>query len=250
MSLLFLIPQQNCSQSNASLPVQLKSATNSSCVLYNGIMHQALKIGASSEMAEKSLPKSKTSFSSVLDICPVTIKEEPTDEEFESTQNLRGQYAVVYEKEETKLPSIVNVCSSLETWNTIKNESQNIVQNNITTSEQSKLQKDKNESQNVVQNNITISEQSKLQKDLNVVQSNGTTLEQSRLQKDSDYQFLMSLLPELKRFPEDQKLCLKHDIRNLFMSRQTASKKQEQNKKRKNIYRDCGVLPLSTDWKL
>ncbi|XP_035217477.1 uncharacterized protein LOC118190800 [Stegodyphus dumicola] len=133
-----------------------------------------------------------------------------------------------------------------ETWNTIKNESQNIVRNNVTTSEQSKLQKDLN----IVPSNGTSLEQSKLQKDLNIVQNNGTSLEQSRLQKDSDYQFLMSLLPELKRLPEDQKLCLKHDIRNLFTSRQTATKKQEQNKKRKNIYRDCGVLPLSTDWKL
>ncbi|KAF8794860.1 hypothetical protein HNY73_002782 [Argiope bruennichi] len=66
---------------------------------------------------------------------------------------------------------------------------------------------------------------------------------------DEDYQFLMSLLPEMKRLPPEDKNSVKNRIKDVFLTNRLAANRIQYEKKSTNIYRDCGVLPISGGWK-
>lgn len=66
---------------------------------------------------------------------------------------------------------------------------------------------------------------------------------------DEDYHFLMSLLPELKRLPPNEKKNAKKKIQDIILTSRLISSKVQFEKRSTNIYRDCGVLPISGGWK-
>ncbi|KAG8177217.1 hypothetical protein JTE90_022091 [Oedothorax gibbosus] len=67
--------------------------------------------------------------------------------------------------------------------------------------------------------------------------------------EDEDYQFLMSLLPDLKQMPQEQKSQVKKQIKDLVLTSRLCSGRIAFRNSRNNIYRDCGVLPSLRDWK-
>ncbi|GFU26790.1 uncharacterized protein NPIL_492391 [Nephila pilipes] len=66
---------------------------------------------------------------------------------------------------------------------------------------------------------------------------------------DEDYRFLMSLLPALKRLPPNEKTVAKKKIQDIVLASRLISSKVQFEKRSSNIYRDCGVLPISGGWK-
>ncbi|GFX34303.1 BESS domain-containing protein [Trichonephila clavipes] len=66
---------------------------------------------------------------------------------------------------------------------------------------------------------------------------------------DEDYRFLLSLLPDLKRLPPNEKNAAKKKIQDIILTSRLISSKVQFEKRNTNIYRDCGVLPISGGWK-
>ncbi|GFY40499.1 uncharacterized protein TNIN_337531 [Trichonephila inaurata madagascariensis] len=66
---------------------------------------------------------------------------------------------------------------------------------------------------------------------------------------DEDYRFLLSLLPDLKRLPPNEKNTAKKKIQDIILTSRLISSKVQFEKRNTNIYRDCGVLPISGGWK-
>ncbi|GBM48759.1 hypothetical protein AVEN_24947-1, partial [Araneus ventricosus] len=97
---------------------------------------------------------------------------------------------------------------------------------------------------NVVINKPLI-EKRKLRKTVETKQLTVTEVDKN----DEDYQFLMSLLPELKRVPPDEKSSVKSRMKDIFVTSRFTTNRIQFEKKSTNIYRDCGVLPISGGWK-
>ncbi|GIX93392.1 hypothetical protein CEXT_302111 [Caerostris extrusa] len=69
----------------------------------------------------------------------------------------------------------------------------------------------------------------------------------SDLKDDEDYKFLMEQLPILRKIPSTRKEQAKKEI--LGLVQQSLLENNISNRTSTNIYRDCGVLPISGGWK-